>query len=79
MKTEKLFNVLVLGGALLGSGAAMADDLVAGPPAFCTTKEYCEPVYSCSEDAELEKNWAPKKGVNCCWGTSCANVEDGEE
>lgn len=79
MKIEKLFQVLVMGGALL-STAGIADQVTpacgvdplpqvqSGPadeltPIFCTEPEAC--VVGCDGKKHV------KEGFECCWGTSC--------
>lgn len=77
-KTNSLYTVLVLGGSLLVSAGAQAGEvpseknLVIGDAreatGFCntpaTTPDLCE--------VKADGSAAPRDGVTCCWGTSCA-------
>lgn len=84
MKTEKLFNILVLGGALITTPAIYAEvseqrqqtakillnELLEAPaiPAIQTMCAADKPTV-CVDDGTGKK--VPRAGVVCCWGTSC--------
>jgi len=74
MKMNKLFQVLVVGGAMLSTNGLLADQQNPTPAeldpeselVFCTEpniEKYCEE--AC--DGKL----VAKEGLECCWGTSC--------
>ena len=80
MKTNKLFQILVMGGALVTTGVSLADSSgqrsaasvfneaeEAGElaPAFCDPQK--------PEFCEVDANGKAKvkDGFECCWGTSC--------
>jgi len=79
MQIQKLFNVLVVGGAMLTTGAIASNGLSAQPaaeenvaeltPAFCDPKEpeICETT-ACGKKQV-------KAGFECCWGTSCDETQ----
>lgn len=82
MKSNQLFQVLVVGGALitLGGGFAGASpsessaaflgesvDAEELKPVFCDPKDPKLCEVDCSGNAKV------KAGFECCWGTSCAN------
>lgn len=82
-KTENLFRVLVLGGALM-SGAAQAQSPEAPrapAPNVAALKALLPPSEAslafCSRNDErtcsVDENGdaTPQLGVECCWGTSC--------
>ena len=82
MKKNKLFNILVTGGALLTVGTASADNNSETKeelkPVFCTSAEVCQEVkvQSCSSEEEIITKLVPKEGFACCWATSCADFEE---
>ena len=73
MNVEKLFKVLVVGGALMGASQSMAQGLDIpglsdddpGQLAFC----YPDDENTCVENEEGEV--VVRDGLFCCWGTSC--------
>ena len=75
MNIQKLFHVLVVGGALMSSGyasdTAEENSLTEGPKlqsVFCTSES--------EKVCEKDKcgNAKVKDGFECCWGTSCDNL-----
>ena len=80
MRIEKLFQVLVVGGALL-SGATMANtplSCVEEPQGFSLSEGqvelepiFCDQPEACVTDCQGKKK--VKAGFECCWGTSCDN------
>ena len=85
MKIDKLFNVLVVGGAVLTAASAQANDqtvesveesqiileeLLQGEP-IPGALAFCnaEDENTCVENDAGVK--VPRAGINCCWGTSC--------
>ena len=79
MNVDKLFKVLVVGGALMTCAESMAfghqslevqSDLVEqSSPLFC----HPEDENTCVENEEGEI--VVKEGFTCCWGTSCSTEE----
>jgi hypothetical protein len=74
MKTDKLFNVLVIGGNLLASSAMIAMDAMpeeSPKPEIAKRIEFCSTANEnmCVKNEQGE--WGPQDGVVCCWGTSC--------
>jgi hypothetical protein len=79
MKIDKLFKVLVVGGALMTSAETMAfghqslevqtEVKEENALAFC----HPEDENTCVENEEGEI--VVKDGLYCCWGTSCSTVE----
>jgi len=78
MNVEKLFKVLVVGGAMMGASSSMAQ----GEPSFDseTGEEqgrlaFCAPEdeVTCVENEEGEL--VVRDGLFCCWGTSCSIQE----
>jgi|GEM_PF-2075712 len=77
METQKLFSVLVIGGALLAGGSIGAQDgtsalltsevleATEGEPVQC----FCNLEKCCDVDCEGKKK--VKDGFVCCWNTSC--------
>lgn len=73
MNVEKLFKVLVVGGALMGASKGMAQGLDIpgfseddpGQLAFCSPADES----TCVENEEGEV--VVRDGLFCCWGTSC--------
>jgi hypothetical protein len=68
MKTDKLFSLLVLGGALLASNgpkAQSATDKEGKAPVFCDKND----TNMCVPDGNGGKK--VKQGLYCCWGTTC--------
>jgi hypothetical protein len=75
MTTEKLFRVLVLGGALIVANSATAQAQTTTPAEELPAQTFCEPknpdhcvTNTCNPN---EPKVEPKKGIVCCWGTSC--------
>ena len=85
MKSEKLFQLLVVGGSLLAAQPGTANELnlqePAGAPVFCGGPETCEQVQFCSEEGEVITKLVVKEGLQCCWGTSCdsGSLEDSND
>ncbi|OQW46216.1 MAG: hypothetical protein A4S09_16610 [Proteobacteria bacterium SG_bin7] len=82
MKTEKLFNVLVLGGALITTPTIYADVSEQNQRANVLLNHLLEaqPIPArqafCSADdqatcVEEKGKKVPRAGIVCCWGTSC--------
>jgi hypothetical protein len=82
MKSNKLYNVLVLGGALLAGQAASAEQgLRSGPRSAAAPSAeeqpletgFCKPSNpeNCVTNACGQS--VPREGFVCCWGTSCAD------
>ena len=79
MNVDKLFKVLVLGGALMTSTESMAfgnqtlavqaEEKTELGPAFCNPEDE----NLCVENDEGEV--VVKEGLYCCWGTSCSTEE----
>lgn len=75
MKIDKLFNVLVIGGALLAGGSALASGEQGASSAPSDSNQGT--LVHCSKDNSLtcEQNKdgqsKPKAGLVCCWGSSC--------
>ncbi len=80
MTTNKLFGLLVMGGALLvantGRSELPASTESENAPreamlAFCSVPDPSKPVEenTCVKDAD--GNNIPREGLVCCWGTSC--------
>lgn len=66
MKTQKLFNILVIGGNILAAHGLCAEgDDKNLSLAFCNPND--EAVCVVGEDGTKE----PKKGLICCWSSSC--------
>ena len=74
MNVEKLFKVLVVGGAMMGAAQTMGQGLDPIPGisdgnadqlAFC----YPDDENTCVENEEGEV--VVRDGLFCCWGTSC--------
>ena len=85
MKTDQLFNVLVLGGALITAPGVSAQEthepsraqilleqLLEEPP-ILGRPAICDPEDEniCLEGEDGVK--VPRAGLVCCWGTSCAS------
>ena len=70
MKLDKLFQVLVAGGAMISASGAYASDL---DQAFCQPED----PEMCELDEE-EGIWKAKEGLECCWGTTCEAEEEEE-
>lgn len=78
MKIEKLFNVLVVGGALLTAAPALAAQTIETLPLsaegepLASQLAFCQPENPnhCVVNEEGER--VPRAGITCCWGTSCA-------
>lgn len=72
MKTNKLFKVLVLGGAMLVANSIGAEENTSTPP----PEESLAPIFCAADNPETcaanqcGKLDAPK-GFFCCWNTSC--------
>lgn len=79
MNVDKLFKVLVVGGALMTSAETMAfghQSLEVQPE----VKEELSPAFCSPEDENLcveneEGEIVVKEGLYCCWGTSCSTEE----
>ncbi|MFT6069719.1 MAG: hypothetical protein ACJAT2_001500 [Bacteriovoracaceae bacterium] len=79
MNVDKLFKVIVVGGALMTSAETMAFghlSLEVQPeikeelsPTFCNPEDENQ----CVENEEGEI--VVKEGFYCCWGTSCSTEE----
>ncbi len=84
MKIEKLFQVLVVGGALMGGQAiSLADSQVTSTSSTKNTSQkevaggellpiFCTSVAECPKDATGHPK--VKEGFECCWGTSCEKL-----
>ncbi|MBI1861728.1 MAG: hypothetical protein HYR96_12500 [Deltaproteobacteria bacterium] len=80
METQKLFNLLVVGGALLGNYVTAAGPQLSPSTAGAVNDEppqqeqlqpiFCDQPGSCVPGACGGKPHA-KPGFECCWGTSC--------
>lgn len=76
MHIEKLFRVLVVGGALAVQSPLFANQImceipeVTPPPQEELSPLFCDAEDACVVDAEGKK--VPKAGFFCCWGTECA-------
>jgi hypothetical protein len=72
MKMNNLFQVLVLGGALLSSQSGLAEgeltSAVGLRQVFCDSKDRDVCVPAIVDD---QCGLAPKAGLACCWNTSC--------
>ena len=72
METSKLFNALVMSGALIaagcsgGSGNTSSGGDVGKPGPTNKAKVFCGP-----KDTRYCSNGAPKEGFECCWATNC--------
>ncbi len=79
MNIDKLFKVLVVGGALMTSAETMAfghqsldvqaESKEEPSPAFCNPEDENQ----CVENDQGEI--VVKEGLYCCWGTSCSIEE----
>lgn len=78
MNVDKLFKVLVMGGAVLGATQTLAQGNLPLPGtgdsnpdqlAFCSPQDEV----TCVENEEGEL--VVRDGFFCCWGTSCKEVE----
>lgn len=82
MNIEKLFQVLVVGGALL-SGSAFANQVqpACGVDPFAQAQSaadkleliFCTEPDACVVGCDGQKH--VKEGFECCWGTSCDDAE----
>ena len=76
MKMEKLFNILVVGGALLTANSTLvaANEDVAesdGAPAFCKPFDPSKPPEQNTCLINEQGKQVVKPGFFCCWGTTC--------
>lgn len=75
MKTNTLFNVLVVGGGLLAAGAAVGNQGNEAPPTIpgfeAGAQTFCQPKDPKSCVEKEDGSFEPKPGLVCCWGTSC--------
>lgn len=89
MQMEKLFQVLVVGGALLGGQSISlgetenlnANFMERGALQGATGAEELSPIFCTTEEAcPKDANGQPKvkAGFVCCWGTSCAKLPQPE-
>jgi hypothetical protein len=83
---NRLFKMLVTGGALLTSHLGHAQEIEESKqseeskkpliPVFCTDVSVCREVQSCSQEGNVITQLVAKEGMECCWGTSCADLEE---
>ena len=82
MKTDRLFNILVLGGALITAPSIQGSEVSPRnsheiPKALLESDPIPPTLAVCSPDDEKvcviddEGNSVPRAGLACCWGTSC--------
>jgi hypothetical protein len=78
MRTEKLFGLLVVGGAALAAGSApvKAQVIEEAAPAFCSPHDPTLPEEENTCVLNADGTQSVREGLECCWGTSCdADVE----
>jgi hypothetical protein len=79
MNVDKLFKVLVVGGALMTAAETMAFDHQS-LEVQTEVKEELGPAFCSPEDENLcvqneEGEIVVKEGLYCCWGTSCSTED----
>ena len=70
MKMDKLFNLLVMGGALLSANSVIAAQAELAP-AFCKPFDASKPVEENTCVKTPDGKQVVKEGFYCCWNTSC--------
>ena len=80
MKMDKLFNLLVMGGALLSTNSVLAGQSLAAAaseeqkepaPAFCKPVDASKPPEENTCVKTEDGKQVVKEGFFCCWNTSC--------
>lgn len=77
MKTDKLFNLLVLGGALVVANSVSANVPANTElsPLFCGAIDVSKPVEENTCVLNETGQAVVKAGFYCCWGTDCGTAE----